>query len=88
MKRIFAVGLISLSVAGCTMTEQRAATGAAVGGAAGAAIGAATTGRASGALAGAAVGAGAGAIVGAATAPGPGYCEARDAYGQRVWIRC
>ena len=88
MKKIVAVGLISLSIAGCTMTEQRAATGAVVGGAAGAAIGAAATGRASGALAGAAIGAGTGAIVGGATAPGPGYCEARDAYGQRVWIRC
>ncbi len=89
MKKIVAIGLISLSVAGCTMTEQRAGAGAAIGGAAGAAIGAATTGRAGGALAGAAIGAGTGAIVGAATAaPGPGYCEARDAYGQRVWIRC
>lgn len=62
----------SLALAGCGYTpEQRAASGAALGGATGAALGAATGGGVGAALAGGALGAATGAIVGANTRPAP-----------------
>ena len=66
---VIAAGALTLSMAACTTSGERAGGGAVIGGLAGAVVGGAATGRASGALAGAAVGAAGGAIVGAATAP-------------------
>jgi hypothetical protein len=106
MRRIFPLTILiisSIALAGCGYTpEQRAVSGAAIGGATGAAIGAATGGRAGAVLAGGALGAATGAIVGANTAPPPpppppGYYGAPpppppcarigyDAYGNQVCI--
>lgn len=66
---IAAALLSALSGAGCTMAEQRAGGGAALGAGAGAILGGLATGRPGGALAGAALGGATGAIVGAATTP-------------------
>jgi hypothetical protein len=103
MQKIFRLTILfisSLALAGCGYTpEQRAVSGAALGGATGAAIGAATGRGAGAALAGGALGAATGAIVGATTAPPPpppGYYGAPppppprcarfgyDAYGNQV----
>ncbi|VFU08635.1 conserved exported hypothetical protein [Methylocella tundrae] len=83
MKKIFLPTVFlatSLALAGCGYTpEQRAGSGAAIGGATGAAIGAATGGGVGAALVGGALGAATGAIVGANTRPAnpppppPGY---------------
>lgn len=63
---------LSLALAACGYTpEQRAGSGAALGGATGAALGAATGGGVGAALAGGAIGAATGAIVGANTRPPP-----------------
>src|SRR6185369_16933840 len=59
----------ALAGSGCTVAEQRAGGGAALGAGAGAIIGGLATGRAGGALAGAALGGATGAILGAATTP-------------------
>ncbi len=67
----FALALAVL-LAGCGYTpEQRATSGAALGGATGAAIGAAAGGGPGAALAGGILGAATGAVVGANTAPPP-----------------
>ncbi len=80
-------GALALAVAGCTPQEQRAGTGALVGGGLGAAVGAiATNGDAGGALVGGAIGAASGAMIGAATAPRE--CYARDAWGRTVAVPC
>jgi hypothetical protein len=75
MRKIFPLTILiisSIALSGCGYTpEQRAVSGAAIGGATGAAIGAATGGRAGAVLAGGALGAATGAIVGANTAPPP-----------------
>jgi hypothetical protein len=103
MQKIFPLTLLiisSIALAGCGYTpEQRAVSGAALGGATGAAIGAATHGGVGAALAGGALGAATGAVVGANTAPPPpppppGYYGAPppprcarvgyDAYGNQV----
>ena len=100
MQKIFRLTILfisTLALAGCGYTpEQRAVSGAALGGATGAAIGAATGRGAGAALAGGALGAATGAIVGATTAPPPpppGYYGAPpprcarvgyDAYGNQV----
>lgn len=68
MKKLLAIGLLTIGLAACQSPGERAVGGAAIGGLAGAAIGGAATGTGGGALAGAALGAGAGAIVGAGTA--------------------
>lgn len=66
------VAVLAVALAGCGYTpEQRAGSGAALGGATGAAIGAATGGGVGAALAGGAIGAATGAIVGATTRPAP-----------------
>jgi hypothetical protein len=63
---------LAITLAGCGYTpEQRAASGAALGGATGAALGASTGGGVGAALAGGALGAATGAIVGANTRPAP-----------------
>jgi hypothetical protein len=62
----------AMALAGCGYTpEQRAGSGAALGGATGAAIGAATGGGVGAALAGGVIGAASGAIIGANTSPPP-----------------
>lgn len=74
MKKIVAVLVLAAAapLAACGYTpQQRATSGAAIGGATGAAIGAATGGSVGAALAGGMVGAATGAIVGANTAPPP-----------------
>ena len=69
-KILLAAALLSaLPGAGCTVAEQRAGGGAALGAGAGAILGGLATGRPGGALAGAALGGATGAIVGAATTP-------------------
>jgi len=102
MQNIFPLTILiiwSIALAGCGYTpEQRAVSGAALGGATGAAIGAAAGRGPGAALAGGALGAATGAIVGANTAPPPpppppGYYGAPpprcarvgyDAYGNQV----
>src|SRR5215207_10239972 len=71
MRKVFlATALLSALVgSGCTVAEERAGGGAALGAGAGAIIGGLATGKAGGALAGAALGGATGAIVGAATTP-------------------
>ncbi|ACB95962.1 hypothetical protein [Beijerinckia indica] len=64
--------LVVLALAGCGYTpEQRALSGAALGGASGAAIGAAAGNSPGAAVAGGLLGAATGGLVGAATAPPP-----------------
>jgi hypothetical protein len=86
MKKILIAGAAALTLAGCqTVAQERALTGAAIGGLAGTAIGAAATGTGGGALAGAAIGAGTGALIGAATTPrGPCYVRGRGGRLYRV----
>ena len=64
--------LAAMALAGCGYTpEQRAGSGAAIGGATGAALGAATGGGVGAALAGGVLGAATGAVIGANTRPAP-----------------
>jgi uncharacterized protein YcfJ len=87
MRRLLFVLAATLALAGCQTVEQnRALSGAAIGGVAGTVIGAATGGTAGSALAGGAIGAGTGAIIGATTTPR--RCYWRDRYGHRHWHRC
>lgn len=75
MRKIFAAIVflgVAAQLAGCGYTpQQRATSGAALGGATGAAIGATTGGGVGAALAGGVLGAATGAIIGANTAPPP-----------------
>ena len=73
------------SVHGARAARRRRARD--LGAGAGAITGALITGDAEGALLGAAAGAAAGAIIGHVT-DRPGYCYARDQYGQTVVIEC
>ncbi len=87
VRKIALAGVAALSLAACTAHEQRVGTGAGLGAGAGAIAGAAITGDVEGALLGAAAGAAAGAIIGHVT-DRPGYCYARDQYGQTVVVQC
>lgn len=87
LKKIALAGAAAFTLAACTATEQRMATGAGLGAGAGAITGALITGDTEGALLGAAAGAAAGAIIGKVT-DRPGYCYARDQHGQTVVIEC
>ncbi len=87
MRKILFAGVAALSLAACTQHEQRVATGAGLGAGAGAIAGAAITGDVEGALVGAAIGGATGAIIGHVT-DRPGYCYARDQYGQTVVVEC
>lgn len=87
VKKLAIAGIAALALAACTQQEQRIGTGAGLGAGAGAIAGALITGDAEGALLGAAAGGAAGAIIGAVT-DRPGYCYARDQYGQTVIIEC
>jgi hypothetical protein len=84
IRKIAIIGVAALSLAACT---QREVTGGVLGGAAGAAIGAAVGGDLEGAVIGGAIGAAAGTILGRVTER-PGYCYARDQYGQTVVVQC
>jgi osmotically inducible lipoprotein OsmB len=84
MKTILTACLLALALAGCGSTRQdRALTGAGLGGVAGAVIGGAASGTAGGAVAGGLIGAAGGAIVGAATAPQQ-RCYYSTYYGRTV----
>jgi len=71
------------AAAGCTTTEKRAGTGAAVGAGTGALVAAATGNNVAG---GALIGGAAGALIGAATTPG--MCRYRDAQGRVYEAAC
>lgn len=83
MRKILIVSVAALGLAGCqTVAQDRALTGAVIGGAAGTGIAAATGGSL---LGGAAIGAVAGGVLGAATAPSePCYVRTRGGRLQRV----
>jgi len=75
-----------LAAAGCTTTEKRAGTGAAVGAGTGALVAAATGSSGSGIATGALIGGAAGALIGAATTPG--QCRYRDSRGRIYEASC
>jgi hypothetical protein len=83
MRKIIMITCLAASLGACSSQREqdRAWTGAALGGVAGAVVGGATTGTAGGAVAGGAIGAAGGAMIGAATTPRQ-KCY-RDAYGYR-----
>jgi len=83
MKKILAVVLVGLSVAGCTQTEK----GAGIGAVSGAIIGGAITGDVRGAAVGAAIGGVSGAVIGRVSEQ-PGQCYYRDRYGRRYVDSC
>lgn len=87
MRSILIVAVAALALGGCqTYQQQRAGTGAVIGGATGAVIGG-VAGRSTGAaVAGGVIGAASGAMIGAATTPR--YCNAQTASGQWVRVRC
>lgn len=86
---ILAAGLAAFALAGCqTLEQERAATGAVLGGATGAVIGGVAGGSAGAAVAGGAIGAASGAILGAATTPRSRYCDMQTASGRWVRVRC
>ena len=87
LRKIAIAGVAALTLAACTAREQRIGTGAGLGAGAGAIAGAVIGGDAESALLGAAAGGAAGAIIGAVT-DRPGYCYARDQYGQTVVVEC
>ncbi|WP_420408486.1 hypothetical protein [Hoeflea sp.] len=89
MKKVLTSTLAALSilaVAGCSTTERRAGTGAAVGAGTGALVAAATGSSGSGVATGALIGGAAGALIGAATSPGD--CRYRDANGNIYVAAC
>ncbi len=85
--------LLATTLAGCGPTPQdRAASGAVLGGATGALIGGAATGKAGGAVVGGVVGAAAGAIIGGTSRPARGWewrCAewGYDGWGNSVCLR-
>ena len=88
MRKLLIIGVAALALGGCqTVQEDRALTGALIGGAAGAAIGGVAGRSASAAIAGGAVGAVAGGIIGASTAP-KGPCYVRTASGKMQQVKC
>jgi uncharacterized protein YcfJ len=87
MRKLLLISAAALALAGCQTVEQdRALTGAAIGGVAGTAVGAAAGHSVGAAVAGGVVGAAAGGMIGAATTPR--YCYAYDRYGYRHRVRC
>lgn len=88
MKTILIVAVSALALAGCqTVQQDRALTGAAIGGVAGTAIGAASGGTVGSAVAGGVIGATAGGLIGAATAP-PEPCYVRTSSGRLRRVAC
>ncbi|MCT2579152.1 MAG: glycine zipper 2TM domain-containing protein [Mesorhizobium sp.] len=94
IKKVFVAVLMTAALAGCeTQTEgqQRATTGALIGGAGGALVGQAIGGNTKSTVIGAASGALLGAVVGSATTPqrrGEQLCRYRDRYGQIYTAPC
>lgn len=84
MRKLLIAGFATLGLTACETPQQ---TGALIGGGAGAAIGAAATDSVGGAVVGGIAGAAVGAIIGH-VADRPGYCYARDQYGQTIVVRC
>lgn len=88
MRKLLIIGVAALALGGCqTVQEERALTGALIGGAAGAAIGGAAGRSAGAAVAGGVIGATAGGIIGAATAP-RGPCYVRTSSGRLRQVAC
>ena len=88
MRKFIIMAAAALSLAGCqTVQQDRALTGAVIGGAAGTVIGAAAGGTTGSAVAGGLIGATAGGLIGASTAPS-GRCYARTRSGRTVRVRC
>lgn len=88
--RVFVIATVAvLALAGCASDYQtrRTSEGALLGAAGGAIVGGLVTGNVKGAAAGAAIGGAGGAIIGA-VASRPGYCYARDEFGQQIIVRC
>lgn len=78
MRKLIIIVGAAVALAGCqTVQQDRALTGAAIGGVAGTAIGAAAGGSVGSAVAGGLIGAGAGGLIGAATAE-PCYYRTRS----------
>jgi osmotically inducible lipoprotein OsmB len=89
MRKFFIMAAAALALAGCqTVQQDRALTGAVIGGAAGTVIGAAAGGSAGSAVAGGLIGATAGGLIGASTAPHYGRCYARTRSGRTIRVRC
>ena len=90
---LIVAALAALTLAGCAQTEsqQRAGTGALIGGAGGALVGQAIGGNTESTLIGAAGGALLGAVVGSSTAPkrrGEEMCRYRDRRGREYVAPC
>ncbi len=88
MRKILIIGVAALALGGCqTVQEERALTGALVGGVAGAAIGGVAGKSAGAAVAGGLIGAAAGGIIGGATAPRE-PCYVRTSTGKLRQVAC
>jgi uncharacterized protein YcfJ len=88
MRKAFIVTIAALALAGCeTVQQDRALTGAAIGGAAGAVIGGVAGGSTGAAVAGGVVGAAAGGLIGASTAPSE-PCYVRTSSGRLRRVAC
>ena len=79
MRKLLIVAAAGLALAGCeTVKQDRALTGAVVGGAAGALVGGLASNTVGGVVAGGVIGAAAGGLIGAATAPDRCYVRKRS----------
>ena len=88
MRKLFIIGAAALALGGCqTVQQERALTGAVIGGATGAVVGGLASGSSRGAVAGGVIGAAAGGIIGAATTP-RGPCYVRTASGKLRQVAC
>lgn len=86
MKKVLTITTLALALAGCqTVQQDRALSGAVIGGVAGTAVGAVAGRSVGGAVVGGVVGATAGGLIGAATAQ---PCYARTRSGRLVRVRC
>lgn len=79
--------LLALTACNATQQERSTLAGAGIGAGAGAVAGAIATGTPQGAVVGAAIGGATGAIIGAVVGR-PGYCHARDQFGNQVVVQC
>ena len=85
MWKFLIVAVAGLTLAGCqTVKQDRALTGAVVGGAAGALVGGLASNTVGGVVAGGVIGAAAGGLIGAATAPDRCYVRKRSGQLRRV----
>jgi len=85
MRKLLVVVAAAIALAGCqTARQERAATGALIGGGTGAVIGGVASNSVGGALAGGVIGAAAGAIIADSTRPGRCYVRTRSGYLRRV----